>query len=83
MMAFAARIPKLGIGALLTATLTSACARPSIAPFSELDRNGDGRISHKEAARDVVLHRQFSNLDMDEDGELSPFEYLQAGLRRR
>ncbi len=82
-MVFAARIAKLGIGTLLTAALTAACARPAVAPFSELDRNGDGRISQKEAARDAVLSSQFVDLDMDDDGELTPFEYLQAAHPRR
>lgn len=71
-----------GIGAPLTAALIGACSSPSVAPFSELDRDGDGRISQQEATRDVVLAGMFADFDIDENGELTPFEYLQAANRR-
>ena len=71
------------IGALLAvAALVGACTSPSVAPFSELDRDRDGRISQQEATHDIVLAGMFTDFDMDENGELTPFEYLQAANRR-
>lgn len=61
--------------------LLAACAEPSVAPFAELDLDGDGRISREEAMRDVVLAALFADADEDDDGELTPFEYLQAAHR--
>lgn len=72
----------IGTGAPFTATLIAACSPPALAPFSELDRNGDGRISQQEAGEDLVLSGMFADFDMDENGELTPFEYLQAANRR-
>ena len=62
----------------LAVALCSGCSRPEVAPFSELDRDGDGRISEEEATHDVVLAELFADFDADENGELTPFEYLQA-----
>lgn len=56
--------------------VTGACSRAKVAPFDELDRNHDGRISQLEAAQDVDLANRFAKLDTDADGELTPFEYL-------
>ncbi|HEX6993943.1 MAG TPA: calmodulin [Gammaproteobacteria bacterium] len=70
------------VGAPLAAALIGACSPPAVAPFSELDRDGDGRISQQEATQDVVLAGMFADFDMDENGELTPFEYLQAANRR-
>jgi hypothetical protein len=53
-----------------------ACSR-AVAPFDEIDGNHDGRISQQEATRDSVLAERFAQLDADDDGELTPFEYLQ------
>jgi hypothetical protein len=53
-----------------------ACSR-SVAPFDEIDGNHDGRISQQEASHDAVLSERFVKLDADDDGELTPFEYLQ------
>lgn len=61
--------------------LSSACSQTDVAPFSELDRNGDGRISQEEATHDVVLAEMFTDFDSNDDGELTPFEYLQAANR--
>jgi len=70
------------LGAPLAAALVGACSSPAVAPFSELDRDGDGRISQEEATHDVVLAGMFADFDIDENGELTPFEYLQAANRR-
>jgi hypothetical protein len=56
--------------------VTGACSRAKVAPFDEIDRNQDGRISRQEAAQDVDLAERFAKLDTDADGELTPFEYL-------
>ncbi|MFS8609491.1 MAG: hypothetical protein LOD94_16095 [Gammaproteobacteria bacterium] len=63
------------------ALLVTACAEPSVAPFAELDVDGNGRISRNEAMRDVVLAGLFAEADENDDGELTPFEYLQAAHR--
>jgi len=63
------------------ALLLVACAEPTVAPFAELDLDGDGRISREEATRDAVLAALFADADENEDGELTPFEYLQAAHR--
>lgn len=63
------------------AVLLCACSNPSVAPFAELDRDGDGRISQEEATHDIVLAKLFADFDTDADGELTPFEYLQAANR--
>lgn len=81
-MSSVSRTLTTGIGAPLAATLIGACSPPAVAPFSELDRDGDGRISQQEATQDVVLAGTFADFDIDEDGELTPFEYLQAANRR-
>ncbi len=67
--------------AATAALLLAACAEPSVAPFAELDADGDGRISHEEAARDVALAALFADADENDDGELTPFEYLKAAHR--
>lgn len=64
--------------AATTAALLAACSEPSVARFDELDIDGDGRISREEAAGDVVLAAAFRDADTDDDGELTPYEYLQA-----
>ncbi len=52
------------------------------ATFTELDSDGDGRISRDEAALDARLAQSFSTHDKDGDGSLSLAEY-QAGHGRR
>jgi hypothetical protein len=64
--------------ALAAGALLGGCSRTSVAPFHELDLNGDGRISEQEATHDVVLSEIFADVDGDENGELTAFEYLQA-----
>lgn len=64
--------------ALTAGALLDGCSRTAIAPFHELDLNGDGRISEQEATQDVVLAEVFADVDGDENGELTAFEYLQA-----
>lgn len=80
-MSLVARTITVVAGAAFTAAL-GACSPPAVAPFSELDLDGDGRISEQEATQDVVLANMFADFDMDENGELTPFEYLQAANRR-
>lgn len=63
-------------------SIIGGCSRPGVAPFGELDRNGDGRISQEEAAHDLVLAEIFADFDADKDGELTALEYLQAANRR-
>jgi hypothetical protein len=65
------------------ALMLCACADPRLAPFSEIDLDGDGRISQQEATHDVVLDQIFVDFDLDGDGELTPFEYIKAASRRR
>jgi predicted nucleic acid-binding Zn-ribbon protein len=57
------------------------CSKAGIAPFSELDRDGDGRISADEARVDPALDRAFSDADADADGRLTANEYLTAVRR--
>lgn len=64
--------------AMLLVISAIACSRASVAPFHELDRDSDGRISQEEATHDVVLSEVFADVDSDENGELTAFEYLQA-----
>ena len=66
----------------VAAALIAACSDPPITPFQELDTDGDGRISREEATRDGVLASLFTMADADEDGKLSPYEYLNAAHRR-
>lgn len=61
---------------------TAACSRGAVAPFSELDRDGDGRISRQEAADDARISQLFGRLDSDRNGELSPHEYLHVAQMR-
>jgi hypothetical protein len=72
-------IPRLCfVFAVAAGALLGGCSRTSVAPFHELDLNGDGRISEQEATHDVVLSEVFADVDGDENGELTAFEYLQA-----
>ncbi|MEH6415725.1 hypothetical protein [Pseudomonas sp. CGJS7] len=52
------------------------------AKFSELDANGDQKISRDEAAMDARLAANFSVHDLDGDGAISLSEY-QAGQNKR
>lgn len=64
------------------ALLAAACGREPVRTFSDLDRDGDGRISRAEATANASLERRFAEHDSDEDGELSAIEYLQAARTR-
>ncbi|MGO1072997.1 hypothetical protein [Lysobacter sp. CA199] len=52
------------------------------AKFTELDSNGDQKISRDEAALDARLAANFSAHDLDGDGAISLSEY-QAGQNKR
>ncbi|SDY71160.1 hypothetical protein SAMN04487939_105132 [Lysobacter sp. yr284] len=52
------------------------------AAFTELDANGDQKISRDEAAMDARLAANFAVHDLDRDGYLSLSEY-QAGQNKR
>lgn len=69
------------VAALSIVVVASACSRPEVTPFHELDLDRDGRISEQEATRDVVLSRHFADVDGDSNGELTAYEYLQAANR--
>lgn len=46
--------------------------------FSELDVDGDGRLSVEEAQADMVVLRSFRDADADQDGYLTREEYEAA-----
>lgn len=64
------------------AGLSSGCGRDAVEPFSTLDRDGNGRISREEARFDAGLDRAFAQADADEDGELTPREYIRVAASR-
>jgi EF hand len=66
---------------LVLAMAAPGCSDPEVAPFPELDRDQNGRISAEEAADDVRLARDFSQADTDSDGQLTALEYLQVATR--
>jgi EF hand len=66
---------------VVLAMTAPACSDPEVAPFPELDRDQNGRISAEEAADDVRLARDFSRADADRNGELTALEYLQVATR--
>jgi Ca2+-binding EF-hand superfamily protein len=47
------------------------------ATFNELDKNADGSLSKAEAKEDAVLHENFSQIDTDQNGQLSFDEFNQ------
>ncbi|QQP95954.1 EF-hand domain-containing protein [Lysobacter enzymogenes] len=51
------------------------------ARFSDIDANGDQKISREEAAMDARLAASFSVHDLDRDGFISPAEF-QAGQNK-
>lgn len=68
---------------LLTVVAAYGCSQENAASFSDVDANGDGRISEQEAQADSVLARRFAMVDADRDGELSASEYLQGATALR
>lgn len=50
--------------------------------FTELDRNGDHRISRSEAGFDRVMSDLFAEIDTDGDGFVSTAEYAAAEKNR-
>jgi len=50
--------------------------------FTQLDRNGDQRISRSEAGFDRVLSGTFAEIDTDGDGFVSSAEYAAAEKTR-
>ena len=50
--------------------------------FTQLDRNGDHRISRSEAGFDRVMSNTFAEIDSDADGFVSVTEYAAAEKTR-
>lgn len=55
--------------------LVSSSAAFAASDFDTLDVDGDGVISQSEAAADAKLMSMFSELDTDQNGELSKEEF--------
>lgn len=53
----------------------SALAMDVQATFSELDKDSNGTLSEAEAGEDAVLHENFSQIDTNQDGQLSLNEF--------
>lgn len=68
---------------IVVSIVAAGCGRESIEPFADLDRDGDSRISRQEADADPSLASEFSQIDVDSDGELSASEYLRAATASR
>jgi hypothetical protein len=66
---------------VVLAMAAPGCTDSDLAPFPELDRDRNGRISVEEAADDTRLARDFSRADTDNDGELTALEYLRVATR--
>ena len=62
--------------AMLTLMTTSAAF--AVTPFAELDLDKNGVLSMQEAAADSTLAEKFSELDTNQDGQLSEAEYNNA-----
>ena len=45
------------------------------ATFNELDKDSNGTLSEAEAGEDAVLHENFSQIDTNQDGQLSLDEF--------
>ena len=66
------------VASWMAALPVMGCGSPKIAPFGELDHDGNGRISAAEARGDAALERVFAEVDADGNGQLSAGEYLEA-----
>ncbi|MCW1720892.1 EF-hand domain-containing protein [Pseudoalteromonas sp. A3] len=58
--------------------LASSSAAFAATDFDTLDVDGSGTISKSEASIDTKLMSMFSELDTDQDGELSKEEFSEA-----
>ncbi|ATC80643.1 MULTISPECIES: EF-hand domain-containing protein [Pseudoalteromonas] len=58
--------------------LASSSAAFAATDFDTLDVDGSGTISKSEASIDAKLMSMFSELDTDQDGELSKEEFSEA-----
>ena len=54
--------------------------KPQERGFNELDRDGDGKLSRTEAARNPNVAKKFSATDADNDGYLTRTEYLKTAV---
>lgn len=73
-IAVAVAVAVLGGAAWAQSTPASPADAPKRPMFSQLDADGDGRISREEAARHPRLGAAFDRLDTNRDGFLSPDE---------
>ena len=55
----------------------NALAMDVQATFNELDKVSNGTLSEAEAGEDAVLHENFSQIDTDQNGQLSLDEFKQ------
>ena len=55
----------------------NALAMDVQATFNELDKESNGTLSEAEAGEDAVLHENFSQIDTDQNGQLSLDEFKQ------
>jgi len=58
---------------------TQSGSQRSSGSFSQLDTNGDGRISRSEAAGDRNLNGSFTKADRNGDGYIDASEYRRQG----
>jgi hyperosmotically inducible protein len=78
-MAYFAAVPVHAFG-----TGDDRVETPLYSEFKKLDRNGDGKLTRKEIARDKDVAPSFDKADADKNGSLSASEYgnYKSGLQQ-